>query len=189
MRERGRDHVGRLKRASAGVAGFGDPGDLERRAVGADAHARDVAGGDAHLRLQRERAVDGGEGVAAAGVVLDRHAGDVEVLAERGERALPVGPAGPSPIARPKPASPSMHVERTGDALGRGERGGDARFGGAPGVQRLGHRVHAERLLQAGGKGRDGGERVREARLRPGRRISAAAAAAPKQPMVPVLCQ
>ena len=43
-----------------------------------------------------------------------------------------------------------------------GERRGDARLGRAPGVQRLGHRVHAERLLQAGGEGRHGGERMRE---------------------------
>ena len=44
-----------------------------------------------------------------------------------------------------------------------GERGGDAGLGGVPGVQRLRHRVHAERLLQPGGEGGDGRERVREA--------------------------
>src|SRR5207247_11356005 len=40
-------------------------------------------------------------------------------------------------------------IERAGDAFARGQRRGHAGLGGTPGVQRLGHRVHAEGLLHA----------------------------------------
>src|SRR5205814_9770853 len=63
---------------------------LAAGAVGAAAHALDLRRPQAHLRLEGERAVDGGEGMPAAGVVLERHARDVKVAAQRGERLLPV---------------------------------------------------------------------------------------------------
>ena len=63
---------------------------IERRLVGTDAHPLDVGRKHAHLLLQRQRAVDGGEDMAAAGVVLERHAGDMKILAERRQRPLPV---------------------------------------------------------------------------------------------------
>ena len=70
----------------------------------------------AHLLLQRQRAVDGGEDMAAAGVVLERHAGDMKILAERRERALPVRAitlAHRAPVAR----LAFQHVQRTGNAF------------------------------------------------------------------------
>ena len=84
----------------------------------------------------------------------------MEVAPERRERLVPVRAV----AHRAAEAGLAFHhVERAGDALGGGERGGDAGFRGVPGVQRLRHRVHAERLLQPGGEGGDGRERVREA--------------------------
>jgi hypothetical protein len=52
--------------------------------VSGDLHTLDVPRIDAHLILQRERAVDGRERMAAAGVVLERHARDVEVVPQSG---------------------------------------------------------------------------------------------------------
>ena len=135
----------------------------------------------------RERAIDGGKRMAAAGVVLERHAADVEVAAERGQCPGPVGVvAHRAPVAR----FAFDHVERSCDALARGERRGDACFRGMARVQGLRHRVHAKSLLQAGGKGGRGGERVGEAPgiqaegLRRGRRGAEAADGAG---VVPVL--
>src|SRR6266850_938168 len=123
--------------------------DLHAGSVGADIYPLDVRGREAQFVFQRERAIDGGEGVAAAGVVLERHARDVEVAPEPGERLLPVG------VVAHRAAEARFafhHVERAGDAFARRERRGDARLGRAAGVQRLRHRVHAEGLLQSGGE-------------------------------------
>ena len=59
------------------------------------------AGGHAHAVLQGERAVDRGEGVAAAGVVLEGHAADVEVLAQRGKARSQSGPFAHRPADSP----------------------------------------------------------------------------------------
>src|SRR5258706_164921 len=69
--------------------------------VAADAYARDSVGGHAYLFFQCERAVDGREGMPAAGVVLDRHPRDVESLPKGGERALPGGSRS-HPPAKPR---------------------------------------------------------------------------------------
>ena len=109
----------------------------------------------------------------------------LKVLPSGRKALLPVRPVD---IARPKPASPSITSSDPVTPSRRRERGGDARLGGAARVQRLGHRIHAEGLLQAGGEGRDRRQRVREA-LRVQLQQLAAAAQAPNTPMVPVLCQ
>jgi hypothetical protein len=160
VRERGGDEIRGGKARLGRGRGLGDPGDLERRAVAPDAHARDLARGHAHFLLQRERAVDRGEGVAATGVVLEGHLADVEVFTQRRQRALPIGPFAHRPS---EPGFAFDDVERPGDAFRGAERRADARLGGAAGVHRLGHGVRPEGLLQAGGEGGDRGERVREA--------------------------
>ena len=125
------------------------------------------------LLLQRERAVDRGEGVAAARVVLERHARDVEVLAER--RRAPFSQSGLSPIARPKPASPSITSSEPVTPSRAASAAVTPASAARPGVQRLRHRVHAERLLQPGGEGRHRRQRMGElARVR----VPAASAAA-----------
>src|SRR5882672_9842908 len=53
-------------------------------------------------------------------------------------------------------------VEGSSDAFGSGKGRGDAGFGRAPRVHGLGHRIRAERLLQAGGESGDRRERMRE---------------------------
>ena len=160
MSERGGDEVGRAEARLGGGRGVRDPRHLQGRPVAADAHARDLLDGHAHPRFQRKGAVDGGEGVAAAGVVLESHLRDVEVLVQRGERALPVRVA----AHRPTEARFAFHdIERSGQALCCCEGRGDAGFRGAPRVHGLGHRIRAKRLLQAGGESGDRGERMGEA--------------------------
>ena len=65
---------------------------IQRRLISSDAHPLDVRRKHAHLLLQRQRTVDRGEDMATAGVVLERHAGDMKILPERRERPLPVRP-------------------------------------------------------------------------------------------------
>ena len=133
------------KRASAGVRRRFVARNFLGGAVAADADALDLARRDLHAALQRQRAVDGGEGMAAAGVVLEGHAANVECLAQRRKTLIPIRPV------RHRAAEARValdHVQRPGDAFLRRERGGDARLGGAARVQRLGHRIHAEGLLQ-----------------------------------------
>ncbi len=135
-------------------------GHFQRGAVGADMHAGDVGRLHAEGALQFERTVDGGEGVSAAGVVLEGHAGDVKIRAERGCRLVPVGAVAHGAA---EAGFALEHVERTGYAFARGERGEQSCFRGVAGVQGLGHRIHAEGLLQARGERRDRGKRVRKA--------------------------
>jgi hypothetical protein len=132
----------------------------ERGAIAADPHAHDIRRSDAHARLEGKRAVDRGERVAAARVVLERHPGDVEIAAERGKRVRPVGIA---THGATEARVTLEHVERADDPLGRGKRRRDARLCGAARMQGLRHRVHAEGLLEPGREGRDCRERVSEA--------------------------
>src|SRR5882762_9958027 len=97
--------------------------DLEAGAVGADADALDLRRLDAHLRPEGERAVDGGEGMPAAGMVLERHARDVEVATQRGERLFPVRTVC---HRAPEPGLAFDDIERAGGAFARGERRGHA---------------------------------------------------------------
>ena len=134
--------------------------DFLGRAIRTDTHAGDVGRLHAELALRLLRAIDGRKGVAAAGVVLDRHHRDVVHAAERGHRFLPVRPVAHG-AAHARFAFD--HVERAGDAFTRPGCGEDPGFRRVTRVQGLGHGVHAERLLQRGRHGGAGGERMREA--------------------------
>ena len=94
--------------------------------------------------------------MAAAGVVLESHLRNVEILAERGGGMLPVRVVTHSSAV----ARFALHdVERSSDAFGSGKGRGDTGFRRAPRVHGLGHRIRAERLLQAGGESGDRRER------------------------------
>ncbi len=112
--------------------------DIEGRAVGRDMDLRDVAGRPAGARHQGERPVDGREGVPAAAVVLERHRRDVEDPAEAFAGAVPVGAVAHGPAQARLAVD---RVERPRHAFARGQRREHAGFRGAPGVQRLRHRV------------------------------------------------
>src|SRR5439155_632408 len=126
--ERGRDDIlhreARLSRSARRFV----MRDLQAGAVGTDAYALDLRRPQAHLRLEGERAVDSGEGMPAAGVVLERHARDVEVAAQRGERLLPVRTVC---HRAPEAGLAFDDIERAGDAFARGERRGYAGLVGA----------------------------------------------------------
>ena len=111
------------------------------------------------LLLQSQRAVDGRERVAAADMVLEGQPRDVEVAAQRGADLRPVGAVAHG-LAQAGLAF--QHVERTAHAAGRQLRGQHAGLGGAARMQRLGHGLGSEGLLQPGGE--RGGQRqgVRE---------------------------
>ena len=96
--------------------------------------------------------------------------------------------SGPVLMARPSPPFAIEDVERAAHAARGQLRRQQPGLGRAAGVQRLGHRLRAEGLLQprregAGHRQRMGERRLVEAESAP------AAAAAPKLPIVPVLCQ
>ncbi len=135
--------------------------DVQGRLVGRHANPRDVGGRPAGASHQRERPVDGGEGMPAAAVVLEGHGRDVEDLAQPLAGVFPVGPIAHGPAQARFAVD---HVQRTGDAFARGEGREQAGFRGAAGMQGLRHRVHAEGLLQPRGEGGHRGERVRELR-------------------------
>ena len=135
--------------------------DLDSGSVGADVHPLDVRWREAELGLQRECPIDGSERVTAARMVLERRARDMEISAEHGECLLPVGVV----AHRAPEARFAFHdIERAGDAFARRQCRGDTRLGGAAGVQRLRHRVHAEGLLQAGRERGHRGEGMGESR-------------------------
>ncbi len=109
---------------------------------------------------------------------------DVEVGAEAGGNVAPVGLAaqrGAEAGVAFKDVVHAVHTMRGG--LGRLH----AHLRGVAGVERLGHGIGAERLLEAGGERRGGGHGVgghaRIAAAPP----AAPAAAAPRQPTVPVV--
>src|SRR5688500_287970 len=66
--------------------------DLQRWLVGGDMNAFDVVNPDTVQPLQFERTIDCCKRVAAADVVLECEAGDVEVASQRGANLSPIGP-------------------------------------------------------------------------------------------------
>ena len=142
---------------------------------------------DAELSLQRQRTIDGGKGVAATSVVLEGHARDMKIAAERGDRCLPVWSIAHGAT---QAGVAFQNIQRPGDASARHLCRQHTGFCRPSRVQRFRHRIHAKGLLQASGKGADGGQgmRVRRAvELVQRRRCSGGAKAADRAGVVPVL--
>ena len=124
---------------------LGNAGNFERRAIAADADALDCFGRKAVRSFEVQHAIDGGESVAAAAVVLESHLRDVVVRAEAGGCLAPIdgGAHGGA-----EPGFAFEHVERAGHAILGAQRGHGTGFGGMARVERLRHRIRAEGLLQ-----------------------------------------
>jgi hypothetical protein len=135
--------------------------------------------------LELLRRVDGGESVAAAAVVLGRHAGDVVVWPRS---AVAFDQSEPSLIAAPKPTRLRGCRARPVTPCAAASAASEAGVGGVARAAAW-RGVGAERLLQARRHGA-GIDRARE-RTRRDRSPSMVptAAAAPKVPLVPVVCQ
>ena len=119
--------------------------DLQRRAIGFRGDARDALGREPVLLLEGHHRVDGGVGVAAGGVVLLAHRGDVEPRAQRRERRFPVDVAAHGGAE----AALALHeIERAREAALGSESRGDADLGRVTGMHGLAHAIRPERLLQ-----------------------------------------
>ena len=141
----GTGHHKRQAKACLGGGGWvGVAGHIQGRLVGFDVHRGQIFGAHAHALLQGQGAIDGGKGVATAGMVFKSHVLDVEHPAQVAQHGWPVGAIAHS---HAHAGLALQNIQGPGHTGAGGLRGQDTRFGGAASVQGLGHRVHAKGLL------------------------------------------